>query len=60
MKTMMSLPSPLGTADANNPLVGNAHKMLTDANVAATKSLKRPATTSGASGEKRKKALKRL
>jgi len=61
MKSVVSLPSPLGTADANNPHIGNAHKMLPDANVpTATKSLKRPATTSGASGEKRKKALKRL
>ncbi|KLO18730.1 hypothetical protein SCHPADRAFT_899519 [Schizopora paradoxa] len=60
MKSVVSIPSPLGTADANNPLVGNAHKMLPDATAAATKSLKRPATTSGASGEKRKKALKRL
>ncbi|GBE87078.1 hypothetical protein SCP_1003250 [Sparassis crispa] len=50
-KERLTSPSPLGTADSNVAAV-NA--------TPATKAVKRSAVTSGAGGEKRKKALKRL
>ncbi|KAI5117728.1 hypothetical protein M0805_006213 [Coniferiporia weirii] len=48
--------APLGRADANSPTLGNASKATADTAKAA---VKRPAGGAG-SGEKRKKALKRL
>ncbi|TDL15386.1 hypothetical protein BD410DRAFT_796434 [Rickenella mellea] len=53
----MPAPSPLGTADSNAP---TTLTHTTDANVGATKAMKRPAGSSGGAAEKRKKALKRL
>ena len=53
--------TPLGRADANAPVLGNAAKSATTDTVEATKAVKtakRPA--GGTAGEKRKKALKRL
>ncbi|KAI0776666.1 ubiquitin-conjugating enzyme/RWD-like protein [Trametes elegans] len=52
-KERLRSPSPLGTADSNIT-VG------VPANAAATKAVKRAAVATGAGGEKRKKALKRL
>ncbi|KAI0668994.1 ubiquitin-conjugating enzyme/RWD-like protein [Trametes maxima] len=52
-KARLTSPSPLGTADSN--IAVNI-----PANTTATKAVKRAAVTTGAGGEKRKKALKRL
>lgn len=52
------VPTPLGLADSNSPTLGNASKLPNDS-VVASKAVKRPAGGVG-TGEKRKKALKRL
>lgn len=57
-KTRMPAVSPLGTSNSNSQRIENANSKLS-ADAGATKAVKRPAGNSS-SGEKRKKALKRL